>query len=129
MSIRRLLTLVVLFGAAALPAGAASHFINGKIAFTSTRDGNSEIYLMNPNGTAQTRLTVDKAEDIDPAWSPDATRIAFARDEAICVISADGNHERLLTSKGSSRRPSWSPDGKRIAFTVWSYDAQFWRIQ
>jgi len=114
-SIIRPLLLTVL-AAAAIPAIAAKHFVNGRIAFTSTRDGSSEIYVMNPNGSAQTRLTFDKGEDIDPAWSPDATRIAFARDEQIRVMSADGSHGLLLTTAGRNRRPSWSPDGKLIAF-------------
>ena len=41
----------------------------GTIAFSSDRDGNSEIYRMNVDGTGVTRLTNDPAEELDPSWS------------------------------------------------------------
>ena len=47
---------------------------------TSERDGNREIYVMNADGTAQTRLTNNPAVDVAPAWSPDGSKIAFASD-------------------------------------------------
>ncbi len=40
-----------------------------QIGFVSTRDGNSEIYVMNANGTNQRRLTHNDEDDYDPAWS------------------------------------------------------------
>ena len=47
------------------------------IAFSSARDGNSEIYKVGANGEGLTRLTNNVAEDIYPSWSPDGARIAF----------------------------------------------------
>jgi Tol biopolymer transport system component len=41
-----------------------------KVVFTSTRDGNSEIYVMNADGTGQTRLTNSAASDYAPSWGP-----------------------------------------------------------
>ena len=41
-----------------------------KIVFTSRRDGNFEIYLMNPDGSDQTNLTQHRAKDSAPVWSP-----------------------------------------------------------
>ena len=48
-----------------------------KIAFTSSRDGNYEIYVMDDDGSNQRRVTVNPASDRHPAWSPDGKKIAF----------------------------------------------------
>src|SRR3989304_5135168 len=50
---------------------------SGRIAFTSRRDFNWEIYVMNADGTGPTRLTNHLARDESPAWSPDGTTLAF----------------------------------------------------
>jgi len=42
----------------------------GKIAFQSNRDGNEEIYVMNADGSKQTRLTNNPALDAGPSWGP-----------------------------------------------------------
>ena len=75
--------------------------VPGKIAFVSERDGNDEIYVMNADGTLQTRLTSDPGSDDLPAWSPDGARITFAsgRDGniEIYVMNADGSNQTRLT--------------------------------
>lgn len=48
-----------------------------KIAFTSTRDGNAEIYLMNPDGSEQVNLTQSRHHEIGPAWAPTGKHILF----------------------------------------------------
>jgi Tol biopolymer transport system component len=93
-----------------------------RIAFESNRDGNLEIYVMNADGSAQTRLTTNPAADSNPAWSPDRSRIAFTslRDgnAEIYVMNADGTNQRRLTvSNGVDATPDWSPDGTRITFS------------
>jgi len=96
---------------------------SGRIAFASYRDENHEIYVMNADGTGQTNLTNNSAEDGDPAWSPDGSRIAFDSDrdgnEEIYVMNADGTGQTNLTNNDDmDESPAWSPDGSRIAF--WS---------
>jgi TolB protein len=44
--------------------------VKNKIAFRSERDGNPEIYIMNVDGSEQTRLTNNPASDVDPSFSP-----------------------------------------------------------
>ena len=53
-------------------AAEAKTRVNGKIAFISERDGNPEVYVMNADGSEQTRLTNNKSNDQDPYWSPRA---------------------------------------------------------
>jgi hypothetical protein len=56
---------------AAAPAGAAFPGPNGRIAFASDRDGDIDIYSMNPDGTGVRVLTNNSAIDTQPAVSPD----------------------------------------------------------
>jgi Tol biopolymer transport system component len=90
---------------------------NGKIAFTSNRDGNDEIYVMNADGTGQTNLTNHPGYDSVPEWSPDGTKIAFVSDRSgdtdIYIMNADGSGVTNLTNDANADvSPSWSPDGK-----------------
>ena len=52
---------------------------NGPIAFVSNRDGNNEIYVVDPDGGDPQRLTANTQIDVDPAVSADGSNIAFAR--------------------------------------------------
>jgi Tol biopolymer transport system component len=96
-----------------------------KIAFTSDRDVNKEIYVMNAqDGSNQTRLTDNAASDEFPSWSPDGTKIAFTSDRdgnrEIYVMNAqDGSNQTNLTlDPATDEFPSWSPDGTKIAFVT-----------
>jgi Tol biopolymer transport system component len=103
-----------------------------KIAFGSERDGNVELYVMNPDGSDQRTLTRSPEAEESLTWSPDGRRIAFGRNirsrsvtiegvphpgrllrGEIYVMNADGSGQQLL-ARGSA--PAWSPDGRRIAF-------------
>lgn len=103
------------------PCGRQSPAGPGTLAFVSERDGNSEIYVVNVDGTGLLRLTHDPGLDVDPAWSPDGKRIAFASDRAgswdIYVMDADGSNVVRRTQSGLNSSPAWSPDGKKIAFS------------
>ena len=99
----------------------------GRIVFTSMRDGNPEIYVMDADGGNQERLTNHPASDSQPDWSTDGRKIAFVsgRDgvRQIYVMDADGRNPIQLTHGLRNKRyPDWSPDGRKIAFSVDGWD-------
>jgi WD40 repeat protein len=84
-------------------------------------NGNDDIYLLNLLTGQVANLTAHPAEDRDPAWSPDGTRLAFAshRDgnwELYLWSAADGSVTRLTNHPAYDGAPTWSPDGTRLAF-------------
>jgi TolB protein len=91
-----------------------------RIAFTSHRDGNAEIYTMFSDGSGATRLTQHPADDKEPVWSPDGDRIAFLRtgagETSVHIINADGSGDHAIPGTSNGHAPSWSPDGSTIAF-------------
>ena len=98
-----------------------------KIVFTSTRDGNAEIYIMNADGSGQVRLTNYPGDDFDPTWSPTGEHIAFVSEREhiglydIYLMDADGSNIRRAFSKSDYRTsPTWAPDGKKIAYHTYS---------
>jgi dipeptidyl aminopeptidase/acylaminoacyl peptidase len=93
-----------------------------RIAFTSDREGNKDIYVMNADGSGQTQLTKYFLTDERPTWSPDGSKIAFSskRDgyPAIYAMSADGSGQtRVCPRSAHDLEPAWSPDGQKIAYT------------
>ena len=99
----------------------------GKIVFSSTRDGNQEIYIMNADGTSQTRLTNNSAVDANPKLSADGQKIVFDSDrdgnQEIYVMNVDGTDQTRITNNTlKDSHPSWSPDGTQIVFDSGSAD-------
>ena len=94
-----------------------------KIVFASNRDGNWEIYMMNPDGTRQERLTYDRAVDCDPVISPTGDQILFNSNRGgtrdLYLMDVDGRNVRPLFGFTEAYRthPAWSPNGKRITYS------------
>jgi Tol biopolymer transport system component len=108
-----------------------------RIAFSSSHEGDNEIYVMNADGSGVTRLTSDPRGDTDPSWSPDGERLVFSSRcsrglacfngepyAELTVINADGTGLVRITSHPMidilDTEPAWSPEGpdgsSRIAF-------------
>ena len=103
---------------------------DGRIVFSanvSSPDHNGEIYIMGPDGSNPTRLTLDEPHgprDDDPAVSPSGQQVAFSRDVVgsatsdIHVMGIDGSSPVPLTGgDGLYSEPSYSADGARIVFS------------
>ena len=86
-----------------------------RLAFSSYRDGDAVIYLMEASdGSGVTRLTFSAEDDLAPAWSPDGTQIVFvsAREGAfeVMIINVDGTGETNLSNhETSDSNPRWVP--------------------
>jgi WD40 repeat protein len=98
----------------------------GRIAFTSVRDGNAEIYLIGASGPV--RVTNNDFRDLDPVLSPDGQKIAFSssRDgnHDIYIMNADGSDQVRLTSHPAGDiQPAFSPDGSKLAFASYRVDS------
>jgi Tol biopolymer transport system component len=94
---------------------------SGQILFHSNRDGASEIYVMDADGTNVTRLTNSPGADRHATWSPDGSQIVFESERdgnrEIYVMDADGSNQiRLTNDPAADRYADWSPDGSRIVF-------------
>ena len=100
------------------------------IAYSSTHDGDSDIWIQENPDAAPVRLTTSPAHDWQPTWSPDGQRLAFRSERdggGIWIVNRNGGQEHRLTRHGVS--PQWSPDGKWILLssgdgrpaTAWPY--------
>jgi TolB protein len=99
-----------------------------RFAFSSTHEGNQEIYTAKTDGTDLQRVTQSPGHEAHPCWSADG-RILFATDRwgglELAAAAPDGTKvERLTTSPGLDDYPAASPDGRSIAF-VSNRDGQY----
>lgn len=97
-----------------------------KIVFTSFRDGNREIYVMDSDGSNETRLTNDPAFDQTAAFNRAGDKILFSRrvggQDDLWIMNPDGTGAtELFPTPGSYEYfASFSPDGTEIVFTSWN---------
>jgi Tol biopolymer transport system component len=94
-----------------------------RIAFTSHRSGDSEIWTMDAQGRNLRNVTQHPAWDYWPAWSPDGQTLAYVSerdgDPDLFIQAVDSQEAFQLTSNSEADRlPAWSPDGSRIAFAA-----------
>jgi Tol biopolymer transport system component len=82
-----------------------------------------DIFVIDANGENANNLTQTDANEDDPAWSPDGTKIAFSGvrngGEEILTMDPDGQNEEILTGDGSDafdEAPDWSPDSTKVVF-------------
>ncbi len=88
-----------------------------KVIFQRDLGTNSDIFIMNPDGTSQTNLTNTVAiNERHPSWSPDGTKITFEGNNDIYVMNANGTNIVQLTSAPNNAVPSWSTVGDKIVF-------------
>ncbi len=100
-----------------------------RIAFTSDRSGNEEIWVVGADGAGPTALTDDGSADWVPAFAPDGSRIAFVSDRSgepeVWSMAADGSDPRNLTNHpqhfDGQWSVAWSPDGSRIVYATGSF--------
>lgn len=94
----------------------------GLVSFSSSKDGSSEIYALDPYRKKLQKLTNSYGIDVSPAFSPDGTKIAFVSDRGgtpqIYIMDSDGKgRPKRLTFEGNyNTSPSWSPDGRSIVY-------------
>jgi serine/threonine-protein kinase len=95
----------------------------GRIAFSSERDGDPEIFVVNLAGGNLTQLTFNNANDWLPDWSPDGNRIVFTSNRTggydSWVMNADGSGQVAWVTTGSwDDYPRWAPDGQRLTLST-----------
>ena len=94
----------------------------GKLAFSSSRSGDSEIWIADASGGNLHRITALKGPNVAPAWNPRTNaQIAFVGgrtgEPQIYTMNQDGSNVQRITDSGYAVSPSWSPSGGLLTFS------------
>jgi TolB protein len=92
-----------------------------RLAFSSSRTGDNEIYTSNFDGGDLHRITVFRGPDVSPVWNPKTNaQIAWVSGRTglpqIYIMDSDGANVQRMTDGGYATSPSWSPNGQFLAF-------------
>lgn len=98
----------------------------GKIVFTSTRSGNSDIWIMDDDGSNQVQLTYSTDAETSPSFSPNSCQIAYINYDAkkLMIMNVDGTNQDVIYDSPAFQisMPAWSPCGDKIAFRQGPYN-------
>ncbi len=90
-----------------------------KLAFCSTRGGNTDIWMASADGKKLTQITDDPEDETlgyprAPVWSPDGKTLAYISGGGLWLVPSKGGKPRQISEEASD--PTWSPDGKELGF-------------
>lgn len=80
-----------------------------------------QLYTMRPDGSEQTRLSLERTEFRGPSWSPDGSEVVVGCNNLVCAIPRQGGGLRRVRGAGERPAPARSPDGRLLAFTGGGY--------
>ena len=105
-----------------------------QVLFHSFREGFSNIYIMNSDGSSQKKITIGGQHDQFPKWAPDGSKIVFQSNRngntQIFLMNPDGSDQHPITNSSfNSLSASWSPDSDNILYISNSNGSkQIWKI-
>lgn len=93
------------------------------VAVSLEQEGNSDLFLLSPEGRVIRQLTERSGINISPTWSPDGQSLAFCSNRGggpqLYIMNVSSGDVRRLTFRGDyNTSPSWSPKGDAIAYTT-----------
>jgi TolB protein len=92
-----------------------------KLAFSSARTGDPELYIADGSGNGARRITAFRGPDVSPVWNPKTnSQLAWVSGRTklpqIYIMDSDGANVMRMTDGGYASSPSWSPNGQFLAF-------------
>lgn len=104
---------------------------NGRLVYSSAVSGNSDLWIMQPDGSEQRQLTVDPAVDRAPVATPDNRYVVFISNRSgasqVWRMNIDGSNQLQLTNGAGKDHPAVSPDGKWILYNT-TDDWHLWKV-